>query len=184
MTRQIKLKPDKTGLKPVLPEGLRILILGSLPGDKSLYEQQYYAHPRNLFWPVMARLLNFPVDSDYRSRLDFLTQAGIGLWDVIEKANRHGSLDSAIAGNSIKINSLTELITVSSQLELVVLNGRKAENLFMTKIWPWLTATKQQSLKVSGLPSTSPANASIPRETKIQVWLDCLQPVVSVATGR
>ena len=46
--------------KPSINNNSKVLILGSMPGVKSLEEQQYYAHPHNRFWKVMGVVCNEP----------------------------------------------------------------------------------------------------------------------------
>mgnify|MGYP002063656876 CR=1 FL=1 len=46
--------------------GPRILILGSLPSERSIAEHQYYAHPQNAFWRIMQAL--FGIDGEYANR--------------------------------------------------------------------------------------------------------------------
>ena len=87
----------KVGLPPVLARDTRVLILGSFPGEASLAAQQYYAHPRNHFWPILAALLTEPLpELPYRRRLVRLKAHCIGLWDTIVACERRGSLDAAI----------------------------------------------------------------------------------------
>ena len=43
----------KYSFGPVINDGSRILILGSLPGEMSLAMSRYYAHPQNHFWKIL-----------------------------------------------------------------------------------------------------------------------------------
>ena len=81
-----------SGFAPIADARARILILGSLPGDDSIRQQQYYAHPRNLFWKIMGRLLGFSAAAPYNERIAALKDADIALWDVCASAQRTGSL--------------------------------------------------------------------------------------------
>lgn len=151
----------KSCFPPVVDTRTRVLILGSLPGDASLQAQQYYAHPRNQFWRLLGDVLREPlVELPYDQRLSTMLQYGVGLWDVIAEAQRHGSLDGNIKEQ--QHNDLAELIRSLPQLRLVAFNGQ--------------TAGKQQR-QVSSLgknslilPSSSPAFTQ-PYEQKLQRWL-------------
>ena len=90
------------GLPPIAGPDTRLLILGSFPGAASLQAGQYYAHPRNQFWPILAQL--WPQDAqpqDYAGRCDWLLAHGLGVWDVYASCERAGSLDSAIRNASL-----------------------------------------------------------------------------------
>ena len=98
MTRRIQCFP------PIADAGATVLILGSMPGEESLRAGQYYAHPRNAFWPIMGDLFGAGPGLDYAARARVLKSNGIALWDVLASCARDGSLDSAIAGDSILAN--------------------------------------------------------------------------------
>jgi TDG/mug DNA glycosylase family protein len=112
----------KTGLAPIADARTRLFILGSLPGERSLAEARYYAHPTNQFWRLIGAVIGVPLaELDYDSRLACLVERGIGLWDVIHAAERIGSGDSAIRG-AIR-NPLAALRRDFPRLEAIAFNG-------------------------------------------------------------
>lgn len=126
---------------PVVNAQTRILVLGSLPGDASLAVSQYYAHPRNAFWPIVAALTGKPLDTlPYGERLQGLLACGIGLWDVVGKAQRRGSLDAAV--RDVQRNDLANLLASLPALEVLAFNGALAyktalrEPGCMCRLWP------------------------------------------------
>jgi len=115
----------KRGLPPVLAHDTRVLILGSFPGEASLAAKQYYAHPRNHFWPLLGALLAAPLATmPYRRRLQTLRAHGIGLWDVIVACERRGSLDAAI--RNAEHGEIERVRRVAKGLALVCFNGQTA----------------------------------------------------------
>ncbi|MCP8687882.1 DNA-deoxyinosine glycosylase [Marinobacterium sedimentorum] len=147
----------------------RILILGSIPGVKSLQEVQYYAHPRNSFWPIMAQLLDFAPALPYAERLDHLKRAGIALWDVVHRCHRPGSLDQNIAGDSVEANDFATFFREHPQVRAVFFNGGTAETLFKRHVIRGGTPLPA-TLRMNRLPSTSPANAGLRLEQKLEHW--------------
>ena len=71
------------GFPPVVDDDARDLILGSFPSAQSLVTRQYYANPRNAFWPIVSELFGFEVGAPYDSRLASLRSHGVALWDVL-----------------------------------------------------------------------------------------------------
>ncbi|MBE2245339.1 MAG: DNA-deoxyinosine glycosylase, partial [Burkholderiaceae bacterium] len=85
------------GLPPVIARTTRLVVLGSFPGAASLAARQYYAHPRNAFWPLLSALWGVDLTAlPYARRLAVLRARGLGLWDVYASCRREGSLDTAI----------------------------------------------------------------------------------------
>ena len=146
----------------------RILILGSMPGQASLRQAQYYAHPRNSFWYIMGRLFAAGPELPYRQRLRLLQQQQIALWDVVHRCARKGSLDADIEDRTVEANDFNALFKLCPQIHSVFFNGQTAAALFkrrvLTSLDPALSLTYQT------LPSTSPAHASLSREQKLQHW--------------
>jgi hypoxanthine-DNA glycosylase len=149
------------GLPPVLGRHTRLVVLGSFPGVASLAAGQYYAHPRNLFWPILSALWGVDlVAMPYRQRLAEVKRRGLGLWDVYARCRREGSLDQAI--EDAEYNDLASLRRRAPALQAVAHNGgESARAMRHTASFGWA---------VWRLPSTSPANASWSFERKLAAW--------------
>jgi hypoxanthine-DNA glycosylase len=156
---------------PILGENPRILVLGSMPGIASLKAQQYYAHPRNAFWPIMARLCGFDIDQPYDKRCEQLTKEGIAVWDVLAACYRPGSLDQNIDETAIQTNDFNTLIADNPSIKRICFNGQKAAALFKKNVIPKINLKTIQCLT---LPSTSPAHASKKFEEKLMNWQTAL----------
>ncbi len=157
---------------PVEDHDAEKLILGSMPGKASLAAGQYYAHPRNLFWPIMGELLGASLDFPYEERLIILKSRRIALWDVLASCIRKSSLDARIETSSEIINDFGPFFLSHPQISDVFFNGRKAEQSFFKKVIPLL---ESRTLNYHLLPSTSPANAAISYRNKLQVWQELIR---------
>jgi len=128
---------------------------------------QYYAHPRNAFWPLMERLLGSEASVEYPSRVDLVLSARIAVWDVLSSAERVGSLDSAIAPGSEVPNDIAGFLDAHPSITHVFFNGAKAEAAFKRHHDDLL---ERRGINATRLPSTSPANAAASFEEKLAVW--------------
>lgn len=162
---------------PEAGAGARVLILGSMPGRASLAAGQYYAHPRNLFWPIVSGILKMPASLPYRRRLARLKKARVALWDVLESCVRPGSSDSAIERGSVRPNDLAGLLRARPGIRTVLFNGAKAEECYRRYVAPSLPPSAAR-LKYARLPSTSPAHASLPRRRKYGIWKAALSAAI------
>lgn len=151
-----------------------MLILGSMPGKASLLAGQYYAHPRNLFWPMMEWLYGIDSQAPYLVRCAELKRHGLALWDVLKSCTRSSSLDSDIVENSIVTNDLAGLLDTHPQLQKICFNGAKAMTAYERYVGRGLSS-RYPNLQLLRLPSTSPANAAIALETKRTQWRAALQ---------
>jgi hypoxanthine-DNA glycosylase len=159
---------------PIADAHVRVLILGSLPGQVSLQRQQYYAQPQNAFWKIMGRLFGAGPELAYAERAQHLVQNGIALWDVCASAHRPGSLDAAIVHSSVVPNDLAAFIATHPGIGLICFNGGKAAELYRRFVLPGLPATVC-AIRYETLPSTSPAHAAMPFEEKLTRWAAILQ---------
>ena len=136
---------------PVVDANTRLLILGSLPGEKSLAHSQYYAHPQNKFWMLLGEVLGVDLKSQpYEERLATLLAHGVGLWDVVAQAQRTGSLDSNIRDRDD--NDLVALAASLPQLRTIAFNGGTAAKLGIKVL-----GEHAQRYRIVSLPSSSPA---------------------------
>lgn len=153
------------GFPPVERPDASILVLGSLPGRRSIAEQQYYAHPQNVFWRIMAEL--FGIEGDYATRCRLLTEQGLALWDVLMSSVRPGSMDADINVGSATANDFATFFDTHASIRLIAFNGRKAEQLFARFVESRSVACGIPRIL---LPSTSPAYASLSFSGKLAQW--------------
>ncbi len=164
-----KHKQSVISLAPIAQTDARVLILGSMPGKLSLAQQQYYAHPRNGFWKIIAHLFGFNVDLHYADKLLALQQHKLALWDVIQCCERQGSLDSNISNASIISNDFASFFAQHPCIQHIFFNGSCAYQAYHKRVLPQL-AEQWQTLAGTRLPSTSPAMASLTFEQKLSAW--------------
>jgi len=138
-------------MPPVGSSNARLLILGSLPGEASLREQRYYAHPQNQFWQLLGSAIGEKLAARaYDDRLVRLAARGIALWDVVSEAHRQGSLDGGIRGATP--NRLADYVATHPRLRAVAFNGKTAARLGRKAL-----AELGSTIRLIELPSSSPA---------------------------
>ncbi|WP_066796557.1 DNA-deoxyinosine glycosylase [Sphingomonas soli] len=157
------MEPRKHSFPPVVDPAVRLLVLGSLPGERSLAEQRYYAHPQNQFW----RLISHAAGRDlapipYDARLDALLAARIGLWDAVASATRPGSTDAAL--RDIEGHDIAALAVSLPDLRAIAFNGGTALRHGLKQLGE--TAARYE---IVALPSSSPLH-TIGLAAKLPAW--------------
>jgi len=165
--------PLNRSFPPIADNNASILILGSMPSVKSLEQQQYYAHPRNAFWPIMSALFVIERELDYDKRCKILIDKRVAVWDVLKACRRQGSLDQHINAASMITNNFNLFLLQHPNIKKIVFNGTKAEQVFKRLVLPTLTEHHAAIVRLR-LPSTSPAHASCSLEDKIVIWQQAL----------
>jgi len=146
---------------PIVDENSRILILGSMPGAKSLEMNQYYAFPQNQFWRIMFHLFDTEFSDDYESRINLIKQNKIALWDVIESCERKGSSDTEIKAEID--NDIPQLIEDHPNIKMIFCNGQKSYKNLLKILG------KNFKIQIVVLPSTSPLH-TVKFEEKLEKW--------------
>ena len=147
---------------PHVAPDTRLLILGSLPGARSLAERQYYAHPTNQFWRLLGEVIDRPLaNMPYDDRLAALRDAKIGLWDVIRTAERQSSSDSDI--REVEVQDLATLVATLPDLRMIAFNGGKAATIGRRQL------LRPGSIALVDLPSSSAAH-TVGFSAKLERW--------------
>lgn len=154
---------------PIAGRHPRILILGSMPGVRSLELAQYYGHERNAFWPIMGALYGADPAIPYAERVKILKANGIAVWDVLAHCRRKGSLDTSIDLSTAKPNDLRAFLKNRRSIRHVFFNGAKAADLYRRLVMP-SAQTAAPYLSYQRLPSTSPALAAMDLAEKLRRW--------------
>ena len=156
------------GFPPVARSDARLLVLGSLPGARSILEQEYYAHPQNAFWRIMRDI--YGIDGAYEARCEGLVAQRIALWDVLRSSVRPGSMDADIDLDTARENDFESFFAAHSSVSKVLCNGQTAGRLFLKRVMPALDIVLETEI----LPSTSPAYASMRYDRKLETWRTAL----------
>ena len=158
---------------PVATPDSKILILGSMPSRESLARQQYYAHPRNAFWPILCSLYSITA-TDYEDRSRQVADRGVAIWDVLRDCVRPGSLDSDIDEKTAATNDFRAFFGEHPKISRIFLNGAKAESIYLKRVLPTLD-DRAAEIPRWRLPSTSPAHAGMNFEQKKAAWQTILK---------
>jgi len=162
-----------SGFAPLARENARVLILGSLPSQRSITDNQYYAHPQNAFWRIMAELVG--ASGSYGDRRVALQKEGIALWDVLASSVRPGSLDADIRVSTAEVNDFERFFAEHDAIERICFNGQTAAKIFSDRVPQDVVDSRVQLIT---LPSTSPAHAAMHFDEKLEQWRIGLAPVV------
>jgi double-stranded uracil-DNA glycosylase len=154
--------PAKRSFPPIVDERARLLVLGTLPGEESLRRQQYYAHPRNLFWPILFALFDTAPVADYHARLAFAVAQRVALWDVCAVGEREASADATIRREIP--NAIGLLLDSHPLIRAVAFNGTGARRLYDRHF------RRRPGLTYLAMPSTSPAHARLDFAAKLAQW--------------
>ena len=148
------------GLAPVIAADARVLILGSFPSEASLAARQYYAHPRNHFWPILGDVLHEPLAQlPYAERLARVKAHRVAIWDTIVACERAGSLDAAI--RNAEQGEIHRVHRIARALRAVCFNGKTAARA--------RSAWAHAGYATLVMPSTSPAY-TLPIADKLVQW--------------
>ncbi len=159
-----------TAFPPLAEKNAKTLILGSMPGVRSLEENRYYAHPRNAFWQIISDCFGGSRDN-YAEITNHLLEAKLALWDVLLHCERPGSLDTNIKRDTIVCNDFEAFLSKHRSIHTVLFNGKTAQALFKKHVQnqPFFLQLEPKPV-LHGLPSTSPAMASLSYAEKLAIW--------------
>ena len=151
---------------PVFDFESRILILGTMPSPKSRELGFYYSHPRNRFWPVLAKIFGEEIPKTPEEKRNFCLRNKIALWDVLKECDIEGASDSSIK-NAVP-NDLSVILN-SAKIQAIFATGATAAKLYKKFIEP------ETKIPATALPSTSPANAKIKFEELVEEYKRILE---------
>lgn len=146
-------------LSPIYDKDSKVLILGSIPSIKSREIGFYYAHPKNRFWKVLAKVYGEEIGVTAQERIDFLIKHHIALFDVLKSCDISSSRDQSIK-NPV-VNDFTSILN-KAKIKAIFTTGNKAYQLYQKYCY------QITHMEAIALPSTSPANCPHGIEEKLE----------------
>ena len=156
----------KFSFPPISKPDAHVLILGTMPGERSLALSQYYGHGGNQFWKIMFSCFNMPYSGDYMTKTKLLTENRIALWDVLQHCEREGSADNAIISEFP--NDFKGFFEKHPAVKIILFNGNNSAEYFQKYIG------YTNGFEYIVLPSTSPANTWATKEEKMKTWANAI----------
>lgn len=147
--------------EPIFDGESRVLILGSIPSPKSRENGFYYGHPRNRFWPVLARVLGEPEPRTVEEKQAMALRRHVAVWDVLAGCEIHGADDASI--RRPRANDMSRILD-HTPVSGIFTTGTRAGDLYRRYCLP---ATGREAVV---LPSTSPANCRVGLEALVSVY--------------
>ncbi|NVN96682.1 DNA-deoxyinosine glycosylase [Candidatus Nomurabacteria bacterium] len=160
-----------TSFPPISQTDAKVLILGTMPGERSLKMRQYYGHGGNQFWKIMFACLKEPYSDTYAEKVNLLQKHKIALWDVLQYCERKGSSDNAITGEVP--NDFADFFSKHKNIKAILFNGHNAADYFNRYIG------SPNGISCQVLPSTSPANTWSAKEEKMKIYGQALTKVLN-----
>lgn len=161
----------KKAFPPLIDENSEILILGTMPGEKSLELQEYYGNRGNQFWKILFTILGLPLSQDYEDKKALLKKHHIAVWDVLEYCEREGSLDSRIKNE--KANDFAQFYTAYPNIKYVLFSSKNAAVYYDKYVG------RREGINYFILPSPSGANATKSFDEKMEEWKEKILPLIS-----
>jgi len=153
---------ESISFKPIINKDSKVLILGTMPGIKSLEENEYYGNKRNAFWSILYQLFDEEMTENYDKKKKFILKHRLALWDTLKLCYREGSLDAKIKDE--EPNAILELINNYKSINYIIFNGKGAEKFYKRYFKP------MSKINYITLASTSPANAQKSFNEKLKEW--------------
>jgi len=161
----------KKAFPPLINDDSRILILGTMPGEKSLELQEYYGNRGNQFWKLLFTMFEMPLSNDYEHRKSLLKDNAIAVWDVLAYCEREGSLDSKI--KSEQPNDFTAFYKSFPNLKNILFSSKNAAAYYDKYIG------RREDIEYDILPSPSGANATKSFTEKLAIWSEKILPLIT-----
>lgn len=161
----------KNAFPPFVNHDSKILILGTMPGEKSLQLQEYYGNRGNQFWRLLFTMLDLPVSHEYRDKLQLLEDYRIAVWDVLESCEREGSLDSNIKNECP--NDFKSFYASYPKIKHVLFSSKNAAAYYDKYVG------RRNDISYHTLPSPSGANATKSFQQKLEEWSEKIMPLIS-----
>jgi len=159
----------KKAFEPIVDASSTMLILGTMPGEKSLALQEYYGNRGNQFWKILFTIFNKELSQNYDDKLSLLKQNHIALWDVLQYCEREGSLDSNIK-NEVA-NNFEEFYNDHPGITRVFFSSKNAAAYYDKYVG------RKKDMIYQTLPSPSGANATMNFTAKLEIWQEYILKV-------
>ncbi|AWH85851.1 DNA-deoxyinosine glycosylase [Flavobacterium album] len=159
----------KKAFPPIADINSQIVILGTMPGEKSLELQEYYGNKGNQFWKLLFTIFNTEFTHDYNEKQKLLKTHHIAVWDVLGYCEREGSLDSRIR-NEVP-NDFATFYKEYPNIKNVLFSSKNAAAYYDKYVG------RKGGIDYAVLPSPSGANASMSFAKKLEAWKEKILPL-------